>query len=155
MRSSTSAARSMTASTSTSSARRSWAAIRRERRRGRANVGAQAGAGARRGAAAVILPFVLPPFLIVTAVAIIYAKYQGLAIVHSIFSGVGPAVLAIIAIAAVKLARKTNERDLVAWTIAAILCAATAIYGAEIIWLVLIAGLFGAIWWGGGLPSVR
>ena len=108
-----------------------------------------------RGAAAVILPFVLPPFLIVTAVAIIYAKYQGLAIVHSIFSGVGPAVLAIIAIAAVKLARKTNERDLVAWAIAAILCAATAISGAEVIWLVVLAGVFGAFWWGGGLPAFR
>jgi len=35
-------------------------------------------AGAR-GAAAVTLPFVLPPFLIVTAVAILYAEYQGLA----------------------------------------------------------------------------
>jgi chromate transporter len=111
-------------------------------------------AGAR-GALAVIVPFVLPPFVIVTAVAIVYAKYQGLAVVHSVFAGVGPAVLAIIAIAAVKLARKTNERDLVAWGIAAILCAATAISGAEIIWLVLVAGLFGAIWWGGGLPSFR
>jgi chromate transporter len=108
-----------------------------------------------RGAVAVIVPFVLPPFLIVTAVAIIYAKYQGLSVVHSIFSGVGPAVLAIIAIAAVKLARKTNKSDLVAWAIAVILCAATAISGAEIIWLVVLAGVFGAFWWGGGLPSLR
>jgi chromate transporter len=111
-------------------------------------------AGAR-GAAAVIFPFVLPPFVIVTAVAIVYAKYQGLSVVHSIFAGVGPAVLAIIAIAAVKLARKTNEHDLVAWAIAAILCVATAISGAEIIWLVLVAGVFGSLWWGGGLPALR
>jgi chromate transporter len=107
-----------------------------------------------RGALAVIVPFVLPPFFLVTAVAIVYAKYQGLSIVHSIFAGVGPAVLAIIAIAAVKLARKTNRSDPVAWTIAVILCTATALAGAEIIWLVLAAGLFGAIWWGGGLPHV-
>ena len=46
-------------------------------------------AGAR-GAAAVIFPFVLPPFLMVTAIAIVYAKYQGLSVVHSIFAGVGP-----------------------------------------------------------------
>jgi chromate transporter len=105
-----------------------------------------------RGAVAVIVPFVLPPFFMVTAVAVIYAKYQGLSVVHDIFSGVGPAVLAIIAIAAVKLARKTNQSDPVAWTIAVILCTATALAGAEIIWLVLVAGLFGAIWWGGGLP---
>src|SRR5438067_3531035 len=52
------------------------------------------------GAAAVALPFVLPPCLLVTAVAVTYAKYQGLPVVHEIFLGVGPAVLAIIAIAA-------------------------------------------------------
>src|SRR5919202_6498301 len=45
------------------------------------------------GAAAVALPFVLPPFLLVTSVAVVYAKYQGLAVVHEIFLGVGPAVL--------------------------------------------------------------
>src|SRR5919201_5497368 len=86
-----------------------------------------------RGAAAVIVPFVRPPFVLVPAVAIVFAKYQGLSVVHSIFAGVGPAVLAIIAIAAVKLLRKTNQRDKVAWAIAAILCAATALAGAEII----------------------
>ena len=105
-----------------------------------------------RGALAVVVPFVMPPFVLVTAVAIVYAKYQGLSIVHSIFLGVGPAVLAIIAIAAVKLARKTNKSDRMAWAIAVVLCAATALAGAEIVWLVLVAGLFGAIWWGGGLP---
>src|SRR4051812_49687234 len=64
-------------------------------------------AGAR-GALAVAVPFVVPPFLIVTAVAVLYAQYQGLPWVHDVFRGVGPAVLAIIAIAAYKLARSTN-----------------------------------------------
>jgi chromate transporter len=109
----------------------------------------QAGA---RGAFAVAVPFVLPPFLIVSAVAIVYAKYQGLAAVHDVFLGVGPAVLAIIAIAAYKLARKTNGSDWILWAIALILCAATAISGAEIVWLFLLAGAFGAIYYGGGLP---
>jgi len=110
-------------------------------------------AGAR-GAAAVILPFVVPPFLIVTAVAVVYAKYQGLPAVQSVFFGVGPAVLAIIAIAAVKLARTTNKRGPVAWGIAALLCVVTATAGAEIVWLFIAAGLFGTIWWGGGLPRL-
>src|SRR5204862_1664790 len=103
----------------------------------------------------VAVPFVLPPFLIVTAVAVLYAQYQGLAWVHALFLGVGPAVLAIIAIAAFKLARSTNKRDPVLWMIAVILCAATAISGAEIVWLFLTAGLFGAIYYGGGLPRLR
>ncbi len=108
-----------------------------------------------RGALAVALPFVIPPFLIVTAVAILYAEYQGLSWVHDVFLGVGPAVLAIIAIAAGKLARSTNKRDPVLWVIATILCAITAIAGAEIVWLFLLAGAFGAIHYGGGLPRLR
>ena len=105
-----------------------------------------------RGAALVAIPFVLPPFLIVTAVAVLYAEYQGLPWVADIFFGVGPAILAIIAIAAVKLARATAKRDPVLWVIAAILCATTALAGAEIVWLFLLAGAFGAIYYGGGLP---
>src|SRR5207248_2715119 len=53
-----------------------------------------------RGALWVALPFVVPPFLIVTAVAALYAHYQGLSQVESVFFGVGPAVMAIIALAA-------------------------------------------------------
>src|SRR5881227_3759358 len=109
-------------------------------------------AGAR-GAIAVAVPFVLPPFLLVTAVAVFYAKYQGLPWVHDVFLGVGPAVLAIIAIAAVKLARATNKTDPILWGIAVVLCAATALSGAEIVWLFLAAGAFGAIYYGGGLPK--
>jgi chromate transporter len=104
------------------------------------------------GAAAVTLPFVLPPCLLVTAVAVVYAKYQGLAVVHEVFLGVGPAVLAIIAIAAYKLARTTNKTDRVLWGVAAMVCAVTAIAKTEIVWLFLLAAAFGAIYYGGGLP---
>src|SRR5207248_10698424 len=34
-------------------------------------------------------------------------------------------------------------------------CAATVISGAEIVWLFLAAGLFGAIYYGGGFPRLR
>ncbi|TMK97771.1 MAG: chromate efflux transporter [Actinobacteria bacterium] len=107
------------------------------------------------GAAAVAVPFVLPPCLLVTAVAVFYAKYQGLAVVHEIFLGVGPAVLAIIVIAAFKLARTTNKVDPLLWAIAAVVCAVTAIAKTEIVWLFLGAGVFGAIYYGGGLPRWR
>src|SRR5207244_13268341 len=76
--------------------------------------------GGARGALWVALPFVVPPFVLVTAVAALYAHYQGLSQVESVFFGVGPAVMAIIAIAAYKLARSTNKHDLLLWTIAAI-----------------------------------
>lgn len=110
-------------------------------------------AGAR-GAAAVSALFVLPPFVIVVAIAVFYAQYQGLDWVHSVFLGVGPAVLAIIAIAAVKLARSTSKRDPVLWVIALVLCAATAVSGSEIVWLFVLAGAFGAVYYGGGIPRL-
>jgi chromate transporter len=100
----------------------------------------------------VSVPFVLPAFVIVTAVAIVYARYEGLPAVHAIFLGVGPAVLAIIAIAAYKLARATNKSDPLLWGIAVIVCVSTVISGAELVWLFLLAGAFGAVYYGGGLP---
>lgn len=107
------------------------------------------------GALVVTLPFVGPPFLLVTGVAVLYSHYQGLSQVESVFFGVGPAVIAIVAVAAHKLARSTNRRDPVLWAIAAIVCAATAVSGSEIVWLFLAAGAFGAIRYGGGLPRLR
>ncbi|MCW2976504.1 MAG: hypothetical protein JWM06_1785 [Actinomycetia bacterium] len=107
------------------------------------------------GALLVAAPFVVPPFLIVTAVAVVYSHYQGLSQVQSVFFGVGPAVMAIIAIAAYKLARSTNKADPVLWVIAAIICTATVISGAEIVWLFIAAGVFGTIYYGGGMPRLR
>jgi chromate transporter len=107
------------------------------------------------GAAAVALPFVLPPCLLVAAVAAVYAHYQGLPAVHQVFLGVGPAVLAIVAIASYKLARATNRTDPRLWAIAAAVCAITAAAKTEIVWLFLAAGGFGALYYGGGLPRLR
>jgi len=107
------------------------------------------------GALLVALPFIVPPFLIVTAVAAVYAHYQGLSQVQSIFFGVGPAVMAIIAIAAYKLARATNKRDPILWVVAVLVCTATAVSGAEIVWLFIGAGVFGALYYGGGMPRTR
>jgi chromate transporter len=107
------------------------------------------------GAAAVAVPFVAPACLLVTAVAVFYAKYQGLAVVHQIFLGVGPAVLAIIAIASYKLARSTNKADPLLWIIAAIVCTVTAAANRELFWLILLAGAFGVVYYGGGLPKWR
>jgi chromate transporter len=108
-----------------------------------------------RGALAVALPFVVPPFLIVTAIAVLYAHYQGLTLVQDIFFGVAPAVLAIIAIASYKLARATNKRDPVLWAIAGVQAVATVITGQEIVWPFLAAAIFGAIYYGGGPPRFR
>jgi chromate transporter len=107
------------------------------------------------GALAVALPFVVPPFVIVTVIAVLYAHYQGLGIVQDIFFGVAPAVLAIIAIAAYRLARVTNKVDPVLWGVAAVQCLAVVLTGKEIVWPFLAAAVFGAVYYGGGLPRIR
>ena len=93
------------------------------------------------GALATAAAFIAPSFLLVLAVAAIYTRYSGLAIVQSLFYGIAPAVMAIIAIAAVKLARLTNRRDRRLWAISAVLAIVTAVTGAELAYLVIAAGL--------------
>ncbi|TMD07019.1 MAG: chromate transporter, partial [Chloroflexi bacterium] len=56
------------------------------------------------GALAVAVAFVLPSFLIVVVLGFFYVRYQGLPWVQAVFYGIAPAIMAIIAIAAVKLA---------------------------------------------------
>src|SRR6266540_3475734 len=84
------------------------------------------------GAFLVAIPFILPSFVLVVAVAAVYVRYQGLAVVQSLFYGIAPGVMAIIAIAAVKLARLTNRRDPRLWAISLVVGTVTAITGAEI-----------------------
>jgi chromate transporter len=107
------------------------------------------------GALLVTLVFVGPAFGVVLAVAVAYHHYQGLAVVHKLFYGIGPAAIAIITLAALKLARTTNKRDLRLWAIAGVVGLATAVSGAEIAWLFILAGLLGAVVYGGGLPRLR
>ena len=107
------------------------------------------------GSAAVAVAFVTPPFLLVTTAAVVYVEHQGSSVVHALFRGVGPAIVAIVAIASVKLARTTNGRNPQLWAIAAGVCAVTVIAGAEIVWLFLAAAIFGAVVYGGGLPTRR
>ncbi len=93
------------------------------------------------GALAVSLAFIAPSFLFVLAVAVLYAHFSGLPVVQAVFYGVAPGVMAIIAIAAYKLAKLTNRRDLRLWAISAVLAVVTAATGAEIAVLFLAAGL--------------
>lgn len=98
------------------------------------------------GALGTSLIFILPSFVLVLAVAVLYVQYQGLAVVQAIFYGVAPAVMAIIAAAAVKLARLTNQRDVRLWVLSVVILAVTALTGAEIALLFVAAGLVMVVW---------
>jgi chromate transporter len=57
------------------------------------------------GALATAAAFIAPSFLLMLAVAVVYAHYQGLPVVQALFHGIAPAVMAIIAVAAYRPAR--------------------------------------------------
>jgi chromate transporter len=98
------------------------------------------------GALATVLPFVLPSLAIVLGVAFFYVRYQGLEVVQALFYGIAPAVMAVIALAAVKLGQLTNQRDLRLWAISAITLVVTALTGTEIALLFVAAGLVMMLW---------
>jgi chromate transporter len=98
----------------------------------------EAGAG---GALATAVAFILPSLVLVLVVAYFYVRFSGLQVVQSLFYGIAPAVMAIIAVAAVKLARLTDERDMRLWAISLAIFAVTALTGAEIALLFIGAGL--------------
>ena len=93
------------------------------------------------GALATAVAFIMPSFLMVTVVAALYAHYSGLSVVQSLFYGIAPAVMAIIAIAAYKLVKLTDGKDKRAWAISILVFAVTALTGSEPIYLIVGAGL--------------
>jgi chromate transporter len=92
------------------------------------------------GALATAAVFILPSFLLVLAVAAIYVPNQGLSIVQDLFYGIAPAVMAVIAVAAVKLALLTDKRDPKLWAITVAIGVVTGVTGAEVALLFIAAG---------------
>jgi chromate transporter len=97
------------------------------------------------GATLVGLAFILPSFLMVLGLSALYVAYGGMPWMQSVFYGIGAVIIAIIAIAAYRLARGTNKRDPLLWTIFVVMLAATAWTGTELAVLFLVAGLLDAI----------
>ncbi len=93
------------------------------------------------GALATAAAFIAPSFVLVLAVAVVYVRFEGLSIVHSLFYGIAPAVMAIIAIAAVRLAILTDKRDAKLWFISGVVGVVTAVTGTEVALLFVGAGV--------------
>ena len=92
------------------------------------------------GATLVGAAFVLPSFLMVVGVSIAYLRFGGLWWMQALFYGIGAAVIAIIAIAAYKLARTTNKRDPLLWAIFGVLAIITVWAQAELAEFFVLAG---------------
>ena len=93
------------------------------------------------GATLIGLAFVLPSFLMVVAISVAYVAYGGLWWMQALFYAIGATVIAIIAIAAYKLARSTNKRDPLLWGIFVVLTIVTAWAQSELAEFFILAGL--------------
>jgi chromate transporter len=93
------------------------------------------------GATLVGLVFILPSFFMVVAISLAYVAYGGLWWMQALFYAIGATVIAIIAIAAYKLARSTNKRDPLLWGIFALLTVVTVWAQAELAEFFILAGM--------------
>ena len=93
------------------------------------------------GATLVGLAFIVPSFLMVVAISLAYVAYGGLWWMQALFYAIGATVIAIIAIAAYKLARSTNKRDPLLWGIFLLLTVVTVWAQAELAEFFIFAGL--------------
>ena len=97
------------------------------------------------GASLVGIVFILPAFLIVLAISFLYVAFQGLSIVQALFYGIGPVVIAIVAISALRLAKATVGTERRMWLIFGIVALITVVSRAEIALLFVVSGLIGIL----------
>jgi len=93
------------------------------------------------GATLVGVAFILPSFLMVIGLGILYLQYGGLWWMRALFYGIGAAVIGIIVRAAYKLTHLTVKRDLLLWIIFGALMVTTAWAEEEIVWLFIMGGV--------------
>jgi chromate transporter len=91
--------------------------------------------------------FILPNFLIVSALGAAFVHFGGLQPVTAIFYGVSPAVIALILHSCYRLA-KLGMEDWMQWAIAAACLAVTVVLQAEVALLFIGAGIVGILWYG-------
>jgi chromate transporter len=107
------------------------------------------------GASLVGVAFVLPSYLIVLVVSVLYVAYHGLSVVQALFYGIGPAVIAIVALSAGRLSRATVGTDRRLWAIFLVVALTTLLARAEIALLFVLAGIIGIFLYnpGRGIPA--
>jgi chromate transporter len=91
--------------------------------------------------------FILPNFIIVSALGGLYVHFSGLPILTAIFYGVSPAVIALILHSCYRLA-KLGMEDRLQWTIAVVCFVITIALRAEVAVLFIASGLVGIGYYG-------
>ncbi|MDE3058507.1 MAG: chromate transporter [Bacteroidota bacterium] len=85
--------------------------------------------------------FIMPSFLMVVVLGMLYVSYGGLVWMQALFYGIGAAVIGIIVKSAYKLAKLTLKDKALLWIIFVMMCATTAYTEQEILWLFILSGI--------------
>jgi chromate transporter len=95
------------------------------------------------GATLVGIAFVLPSFVMVLLLGMLYVSFGGLPWMQAIFYGIGAAVIGIIVKSAAKLTKVTLKDKKLLWAIFFTMCVVTAYTEQEIAWLFILCGFVG------------
>lgn len=90
-----------------------------------------------KGSIAATLGSILPSFLIILLIAMVFSAFKDNPIVERIFKGIRPAVIALIAVPMVKMAKK-NNKTWWAWAISILSLALVAFLGISPIYILLV-----------------
>lgn len=88
--------------------------------------------------------FALPPFLLCLIGAMLYQQYQATWIIHALFYGISPAVIALIVKAGYKMGRATFD-NMMAWCIGAVSACGVAVYHLDPTPLFVLAAIAGIL----------
>lgn len=105
------------------------------------------------GATLVAIVFILPSFVLVLILGVLYVHYGKLVWLEAAFVAIGAAIVAIIAKGAMQLTRKTAQRDSVLWVIVIVLMGVTLSDAPALpLWLLLAGAVnlfckFPCAWW--------
>src|SRR5919201_3957639 len=91
--------------------------------------------------------FILPNFIIVSTLAALYVRFEGLPAVAAVFYGVSPAVIALILHSCYRLT-KLGMKDWLEWALAAAAFGITVAVQAEVALVFIGCGLVGVLYYG-------
>ena len=97
------------------------------------------------GAVAAAVPFILPPFIIVSVVAALYVAFAGSTVIQALFYGIGPTVIALILRGAWKLLKVTVKSDRRLWAIFGVVAVVTFVVRSEVAIMFVAAGFVGIL----------
>ena len=97
------------------------------------------------GAICTTIGAALPSFLIILLIAMFFRQFQDNAVVGSIFNGIRPAVVALIAAPCFKMAKTANISWRNAW-IPVVCCLLIALFGVSPIYIIIAAGISGYLY---------